>query len=265
MNEKWRSEVQIQETAVYLRLYGVLDEDNDLVQRGDVANGRRSAIVDSSGIAHINSCGVRDWVTWLDKIAASGAQVILVGCSPAIVQQINLVQNFTARGWVKSFYAPYFCPQCETEKLLLLDARALGAPPLSAPNCRCDECDGAMDFDDLPQSYFAFLEHATGPQGDDGFDALIGQFLLAETLESGSAPAMRDSLPPIPSLRAKSIESSVRIERVDFAAAAAAAADRPMEPVEPAAPVGNSGRLKWLWAGVVLLAAGVTAWLLAGR
>ena len=37
-------------------------------------------------------------------------------CSPAIVAQINLVNNFTGSGVVKSFYVPYFCSECDEEK-----------------------------------------------------------------------------------------------------------------------------------------------------
>ena len=33
--------------------------------------------------------------------------------------------------------------------------------PYKAPTCRCDECDGPMDFDDMPDSYFAFLSNTS--------------------------------------------------------------------------------------------------------
>ncbi len=84
---------------------------------------------------------------------------MLVECSPAIVAQINLVNNFTGNGVVKSFYVPYFCPECDEEKVLLVEASDMGPPPHEPPTCRCDECDLVMDFDDMPDSYFAFLSN----------------------------------------------------------------------------------------------------------
>ena len=84
---------------------------------------------------------------------------MLVECSPAIVAQINLVNNFTGTGVVKSFYVPYFCPECDEEKVLLVEASDMGPPPHEPPTCRCDECDLVMDFDDMPDSYFAFLSN----------------------------------------------------------------------------------------------------------
>src|SRR5690349_23111241 len=107
----------------------------------------------------IYSCGVRDWVNWLSKLESNGTRSVLVECSPAIVAQINLVNNFTGNGVVKSFYVPYFCPECDEEKVLLVEAGDMGPPPHEPPTCRCDECDLVMDFDDMPDSYFAFLSN----------------------------------------------------------------------------------------------------------
>ena len=93
------------------------------------------------------------------KLEANGTRSVLVECSPAIVAQINLVNNFTGSGVVKSFYVPYFCPECDEEKVLLVEASDMGPPPHEPPTCRCDECDLVMDFDDMPDSYFAFLSN----------------------------------------------------------------------------------------------------------
>jgi len=65
----------------------------------------------------------------------------------------------TGSGVVKSFYVPYFCPECDEEKVLLVEASDMGPPPHEPPTCRCDECDLVMDFDDMPDSYFAFLSN----------------------------------------------------------------------------------------------------------
>src|SRR5215467_13686863 len=116
MNPKFQSTIQSREDVTYVKLTGVIDEDNEL---GNLA----------------------------DKLG-NGAAVVLVECSPAIVAQINLVNNFLGQGVVKSFYAPYFCPNCDLEKVLLVETRDLAqAHPFKAPSCRCDECDGPMDFD----------------------------------------------------------------------------------------------------------------------
>src|SRR5580765_5172789 len=156
MNPKFQASVQSREDVTYVKLSGVIDEDNELGTLADKLGGG-TAVIDVSEIERINSCGVRDWVNWLGKAEKGGAKIVLVECSPAIVAQINLVNNFTGNGVVKSFYVPYFCPECDEEKVLLVEASDMGPPPHEPPTCRCDECDLVMDFDDMPDSYFAFL------------------------------------------------------------------------------------------------------------
>ncbi len=158
MSQKFQASVQHRGDVSYVKLGGVIDEDNEL---GDLVDKipAGTAVIDLGEIERINSCGVRDWVNWLSKLESNGTRSVLVECSPAIVAQINLVNNFTGSGVVKSFYVPYFCPECDEEKVLLVEAGDMGPPPHEPPTCRCDECDLVMDFDDMPDSYFAFLSN----------------------------------------------------------------------------------------------------------
>src|SRR5690606_1042281 len=145
---------------------GVIDEDNELADLHDkIPPG--TVVIDLGEIERINSCGVRDWVNWLGKVEKGNTNVVLVECSPAIVAQINLVNNFTGNGTVRSLYGPYSCPECDEEKVLLVETADMGPAPHEPPTCRCDECDLMMDFDDMPDSYFAFLsnqKHLTEPE-----------------------------------------------------------------------------------------------------
>lgn len=158
MSQKFQAAVQHRGDVSFVKLGGVIDEDNELAELVEkIPVG--TAVIDLGEIERINSCGVRDWVNWLSKLETHGTRSVLVECSPAIVAQINLVNNFTGSGVVKSFYVPYFCPECDEEKVLLVEAGDMGPPPHEPPTCRCDECDLVMDFDDMPDSYFAFLSN----------------------------------------------------------------------------------------------------------
>jgi anti-anti-sigma regulatory factor len=158
MSQKFQAAIQQRGDMSYVKLGGVIDEDNELGELVEkIPTG--TAVIDLGEIERINSCGVRDWVNWLTKLEGNGTRSVLVECSPAIVAQINLVNNFTGSGVVKSFYVPYFCPECDEEKVLLVEASDMGPPPHEPPTCRCDECDLVMDFDDMPDSYFAFLSN----------------------------------------------------------------------------------------------------------
>jgi anti-anti-sigma regulatory factor len=223
MSQKFQHSVQHRGDVSYVKLGGVIDEDNELGELVDkIPNG--TAVIDLGEIERINSCGVRDWVNWLSKLENNGTRSVLVECSPAIVAQINLVNNFTGSGVVKSFYVPYFCPECDEEKVLLVEASDMGPPPHEPPTCRCDECDLVMDFDDMPDSYFAFLSNQRklaepdkingamkdlgGRQGSDSQPS--GKHKVksraSQPQMAGQQPGSKPSVPSLPSIQRSSTQ-----------------------------------------------------------
>ncbi len=220
MSQKFQATVQHRGEVSFVKLGGVIDEDNELADLVEKIPGG-TAVIDLGEIERINSCGVRDWVNWLSKLEHNGTRSVLVECSPAIVAQINLVNNFTGNGVVKSFYVPYFCPECDEEKVLLVEASDMGPPPHEPPTCRCDECDLVMDFDDMPDSYFAFLSNQRkivepdkingamrdlGRGSDVDAKGKVRSRASQPNLTSGSKPGSKPSVPSLPSIQRTSTQ-----------------------------------------------------------
>lgn len=160
------------EDVVFVKLSGVIDEDNTLARTTKKLTGR-TLVLDLAEVKRINSCGVRDWVNWLSDLHAKGKTVILTRCSPCIVTQLNLVNNFVGRAMVRSFFAPYYCAHCDLEVLCLLQVEDFAgqAQPRAprpgdprTPNVECPrrtpQCD--LEFDDIEEAYFAFLPRGSG-------------------------------------------------------------------------------------------------------
>ena len=214
MSQKFQASVQHRGDMSYVKLGGVIDEDNEL---GDLVDKIPSgtAVIDLGEIERINSCGVRDWVNWLNKLEGNGTRSVLVECSPAIVAQINLVNNFTGSGVVKSFYVPYFCPECDEEKVLLVEATDMGPAPHEPPTCRCDECDLVMDFDDMPDSYFAFLSNQRKLAEPDKINGAMRDLGRGAPPESAKSKVRsRASQPNLSSGSKPSVPSLPSIQRV---------------------------------------------------
>jgi anti-anti-sigma regulatory factor len=272
MNSKFHASVNNRDEVTWVKLAGVIDEDNEL---GTLAEkiGSGTAVIDVSEIERINSCGVRDWVNWLGRAEKNGASVVLVECSPAIVAQINLVNNFTGQGVVKSFYAPYFCPNCDIEKALLVETSDVqGVKPFQAPSCRCDECDGPMDFDDMEDSYFAFLGNTKKIVTDDRFNSIVQSGATAETPKMrsrGTNPGASkpggsiSSLPSIPNLPVKA--GTVTPTGASPAVAAAADSSRNLAPAVQGDLRGgqSGGKMQYgIIIALMLVVIGILAWVL---
>ena len=82
MSQKFQASVQHRGDVSYVKLGGVIDEDNEL---GDLVDKipTGTAVIDLGEIERINSCGVRDWVNWLSQAREQrhplGARRVLAG------------------------------------------------------------------------------------------------------------------------------------------------------------------------------------------
>lgn len=176
---KFEAEVQQLDQLTYVKVTGQIDEDNDLGALAPRIRGQ-AVLIDLSTVRDINNCGVRDWVKWREELQARGIAVVLVECSSAVVAKLNSVSNFNDGGFIKSFYLPYYCAACETEKALLVDMDEFrGDGPIKAPTCRCDSCDAIMAFDDLEESYFAFVRSARAVLPPEPLQQLIDKLAPA--------------------------------------------------------------------------------------
>jgi anti-anti-sigma regulatory factor len=284
MSQKFQSAVQQRGDVGYVKLTGVVDEDNELADLTDRVHGNM-IIIELGEVERINSCGVRDWVNWLSALEARGSEIVLVKCSPAIVAQINLVNNFTGNGSVKSFYVPYFCPECDEEKVLLSETDEMGPPPHEPPVCRCDGCDLVMDFDDMPDSYFAFLSAqkkvsradqvqsvldnvAKGGVGDDSkIRSRPGGGSSSGNVSNSSLPSV-PSLPSITGAGGSGVGSGVgsrpgALPNQNYLSVPEGLeSSGGLDPVAPKAPREKSGVLVYILGAVLLGALGVLGFLL---
>ncbi len=111
-------------------------------------------------VPRINSVGVKAWIKYFQAAQSKGSKVRLFECSTAIVEQINLISNFTAGGTVESIYVPFACSSCKTELVGQFKTEDLKKMGGNIPELKCTKCGGKAVFDDIPEEYFAFLSRA---------------------------------------------------------------------------------------------------------
>ena len=156
MDKKFIPTLRAGNGYTYLKLQGILDEDNLLTNLLSQIQGKL-LLIDMSEIERINSCGVRDWVNWLNQIQALGVQIILLKCSPCVVGQANMVNNFSADAFIHSFYAPYVNPDTGAEQNVLLFTEQIRQKrPIVAPKI-FDDAGQELEFDEFEESYFSFI------------------------------------------------------------------------------------------------------------
>jgi hypothetical protein len=139
--------------TTWVFLSGTIDEDGDLEQI--FASVKTRAVFQLEGVRRINSMGVRRWIPLItDFTQRWGASIEAI--SYPVVLQANCVANLFGRALIQSCMAPYFCPRCNANRVVLvarLDLQASGGAP---PERRCERCQTVMEFDEL-ESYFSFF------------------------------------------------------------------------------------------------------------
>ncbi len=157
-------------------------ERTRVVLRGDFTEATRfdellpsmvgRVVFDMAQVTYMNSLGVRAWCEFLRQARIQGYE--FHACSVPFILQASMVRDVIGRGTVTSFFAPFHCIGCDhQEERLLQSAAILASGParpegssqmplervaLEPPVFKCPSCGGALEFDDLPERYFAFLE-----------------------------------------------------------------------------------------------------------
>lgn len=141
-----------------IKFTGTIDESFDGRKLGAAA-GAETLVLDLGGVKKISSFGIREWVDFVAAAGRHARSMILVECSPKVVDQLNMVANFAGGGRVFSFYAPFRCDFCDAEQRVLLQAdrdhEAIKAMKLAERPCT--GCDQSMYFDEDGATFFSYM------------------------------------------------------------------------------------------------------------
>ena len=138
-----------------IRLAGEITEDVDFAAIiGDLPN---STVLNCKDVSRLNSLGVKTWIKFFQKEQERGVKLRLTECSPAVVEQINLILNFVCGGTVESLYLPFNCSKCGKGFVGLYRTEDLKKINLQIPDVTCGHCGGSASFDDIHEEYFRFM------------------------------------------------------------------------------------------------------------
>lgn len=145
---------QILQDELSVQLIGSIDEDADFKELLDLTQSTIS--FDFDKVAMINSCGIREWIKFIEKIPEQ-CRIIYRNCPQIIIEQINMVHGFFRQGArIESFYAPYYCDKCGKEAKIHIKSDQVKnrkAPTADCPHCGNED----IEFDAIEAQYFSFL------------------------------------------------------------------------------------------------------------
>jgi anti-anti-sigma regulatory factor/endogenous inhibitor of DNA gyrase (YacG/DUF329 family) len=114
--------------------------------------------INCKDVTRINAVGVRSWIRYLQDLHKKGIEISFVQCSTAVIEQMNLISNFSCGGRVESLAIPFFCGQCRTDLVAWLRTQQIERIRDRIPDMNCPKCTGKVKFDDIADEYFGFLD-----------------------------------------------------------------------------------------------------------
>jgi CheY-like chemotaxis protein len=138
-------------------IHGRITEHSDLEPIRDRLKGVDRVEFNMRDIVYMSSVGVR---TWCDFLRDLGDTVYtFFHASIAFASQVAMVPMVVGHGSVRSLEAPYYCEECDREDIRLLTSEAVlrKGDDMIPPPLHCGTCNTPLEFDDLPNRYFAHL------------------------------------------------------------------------------------------------------------
>ncbi|MDQ3364384.1 MAG: serine/threonine protein kinase [Myxococcota bacterium] len=152
---------------------------------GDIGP-KKTLVINVSGMTRMTSFGVRQWLKGMDALPKSMTGLYLLGCPTFFVDQLNMVLNFGGASKILTVIAPYTCPSCGVESGETIDVLAERANLAKGglPEKECTRCGGKLEFDETPESYFAFVNKYAATSIQPPAAALLAAQGLYTSLDS---------------------------------------------------------------------------------
>lgn len=160
-------EVEPSGNSLTLRPIGWINEDVNFASilklLSEFGQEVRALCFDLGRVTQINSCGIREWLLFMERVQNRiPCSFLLV--NEVFIEQANIVPNLLGKTGtpVFAFHAPYFCAKCNTRITVELKSNALDieSGSFTAPPFKCQKCSSALEFDAIEEEYFAFLRHS---------------------------------------------------------------------------------------------------------
>lgn len=153
MSSSFKFEQIDNNNKVELVFSGNIDEDTTFEEI--VVSDKDEVIFNFDKIEMINSCGIRNWIEFQNRIDKK-IKITYTKCPQVIIEQVNVVKGFIREGGiVESFYAPYYDDEKDEEiKVLITPSEVVD---LKAP-VKLNENGKELEFDDIELQYFNFLK-----------------------------------------------------------------------------------------------------------
>ncbi|HEX4423499.1 MAG TPA: serine/threonine-protein kinase, partial [Kofleriaceae bacterium] len=153
-------DVLTMDDAALVNVIGLVDEHfAGFTALASLGAAVKTVVLNVSGMTRMTSFGVRQWLRGMDSLPRTVSELYVLGCPTFFVDQLNMVLNFGGASQILTVVAPYVCTGCggESEQTIDVLAERAALAKGGVPERTCPRCSGKLEFDETPESFFAFV------------------------------------------------------------------------------------------------------------
>jgi anti-anti-sigma regulatory factor len=123
-------------------------------------NGQKNKVIEFNfkDVTIINSVGISEWISALDKIQSDKNKIFYSHCPSAVTNTMNMVQSFIGQATIKNLYVDFQCHDCDREERVLVEISedvTKSGELVKAKTCK--ECSEPMEMVLSEEDVFAFI------------------------------------------------------------------------------------------------------------
>jgi anti-anti-sigma regulatory factor len=163
----YRLEADIQDGNVLVRVSGTVNEDLEFSVVFDLLQNLGASVqvvlFDLAQITSMNSCGIRSWILFIEKVQQKYSSGFLAA-NEVFIEQASIAPNMLGKPGtpVHSFEVPYYCEKCDERflKTVKFEDVKIDDTGFVCPKEKCQICSAELKFDALEEEYLNFISHA---------------------------------------------------------------------------------------------------------
>lgn len=121
----------------------------------DVPAAAKAVVIDLGNATYINSYGIRNWVKWAEELTQKvpGQKIEIAKMPLSFIRAFSLIKEvLPPKVKIQSFYANYFCSECDEELAILVENLA----NVKVPEGNCPKCNHPLELE-LPIELYKSL------------------------------------------------------------------------------------------------------------
>ena len=149
---------QLGEEETKVTISGTMGEDCQHILASIEKEAKEVCLFNLRDLNGLNSLGVKNWVRFFQDFSQNRS-ISFEECPSYFISQVNMIPKIIGKASVKSFFAEYYCQNCECDEDILMNGEVSYSEALkNISSSKCPNCENIMDTVEEGEDFLSFMK-----------------------------------------------------------------------------------------------------------